>query len=133
MIGRSAGAIGLLLLWLSTQHAVDAQVAGPQLVSVELSNFEFSPNTLTFEHGRTYRLHLTNTSSGGHDFTAPEFFAGSTIDKGDRKFVVDGKIRLSAGQSVDITLTPREPGTYKLHCSHFMHGAFGMHGTITVR
>ena len=133
MIRSSAGAVALLLLGLFAQRAVDAQVAAPRFVSVELSNFEFSPSSLTFDHGRTYRLHLTNTSSGGHDFTAPEFFADSTIYKGDREFVADGKIRLGGGQSVDITLTPQEPGTYELHCSHFMHGAFGMRGTISVR
>jgi len=91
MIRMSASASVLMLLSLSAQDTVEAQVTEQQLLSVEFSNFEFSPNTLTFEHGRTYRLHLTNTSSGGHDFTAPEFFAGSTIDKGDRQFVVDGK------------------------------------------
>ncbi len=31
-----------------------------------------------------------------------------------------------------ITLVPRA-GTYRLHCSHFLHSSFGMTGTIVVR
>ena len=33
---------------------------------------------------------------------------------------------------MDITLTPRAPGTYKVECTHFLHSLFGMTGTIVV-
>jgi plastocyanin len=119
-------------LSLAAPSAGGAQDAGPQMVSVELSSFAFSPNALTFQHGRTYRLHLVNTSGGGHDFTAPEFFAASQIAPADRARIADGKVKLAGKQSVDVTLTPQKPGTYALHCSHFLHAGMGMKGAITV-
>ena len=33
---------------------------------------------------------------------------------------------------MDITLTPRATGTYKIECTHFLHSLFGMTGTIVV-
>jgi uncharacterized cupredoxin-like copper-binding protein len=119
---------------LAASHApLAAQPAGLETVSVELSNFMFSPRELTLEHGRTYRLHLVNTVGGPHDFSAPEFFAASAIAPADRGVVTDGKVRLAGKHTVDITLTPQASGSYKLTCTHFMHSSFGMRGLITVR
>lgn len=112
--------------------ASNAQAAKPELVAVELSSFKFSPAALVLQHGRTYRLHLVNTSGGGHDFTAPEFFAASDIAAADRSQVVDGKVKLTGKQSVDLVVTPERPGTYELRCSHFLHSGMGMRGSITV-
>ncbi|GAA0296465.1 hypothetical protein GCM10009087_02790 [Sphingomonas oligophenolica] len=102
-------------------------------LTIELSSFKFTPAATTLEHGTVYRLHLVNTSSGGHDFVAKEFFAGSTIAPEDRARVKGGSVDVDGGESVDIRLIPGAPGTYKLHCSHFMHSTFGMTGTITVQ
>ncbi len=102
-------------------------------VTIELSSFKFTPATETLEHGTAYRLHLVNTSSGGHDFVAKEFFAGSTIAPEDRAKVKGGGVDVDGGESVDIRLIPNKPGSYKLHCSHFMHSTFGMIGTIFVQ
>ncbi len=33
---------------------------------------------------------------------------------------------------MDIVLTPRAPGTYKVECTHFLHSLFGMTATIVV-
>ena len=109
-----------------------AQTSPPEAVSVELSNFKFSPSELTLQHGHAYRLHLVNSASGGHDFTAPEFFAASTIAPEDQGKVAGGKVKLDGKQTVDITLTPEKSGTYPLTCSHFMHSGMGMKGQITV-
>jgi uncharacterized cupredoxin-like copper-binding protein len=132
-VGRTSAATVLITaLSLASVGEAAAQSANPQLVEVELSSFAFSPNALTFRHGQTYRLHLVNTSGGGHDFTAPEFFAASQIAPADRARVADGKVKLAGRQSVDITLTPEKPGAYELHCSHFLHAGMGMKGEINV-
>lgn len=115
----------------SSAQAPDWSQARP--VTIELSSFKFTPATETLEHGTAYRLHLVNTSSGGHDFVAKEFFAGSTIAPEDRAKVKGGSVDVDGGESVDIRLIPGKPGSYKLHCSHFMHSTFGMTGTITVQ
>ncbi|HEU4962012.1 MAG TPA: cupredoxin domain-containing protein [Sphingomonas sp.] len=104
-----------------------------QTVTVQLSNFKFAPATLELERGTPYRLHLVNRASGGHDFVARQFFANSTIAPEDRGEVVDGQVDLRGGDTADIRIVPTTPGTYEVHCSHFMHTTFGMKGTITVR
>lgn len=129
---KIAAAVALAALSLSAPQAM-AQGENPQPVTVELSSFAFSPSSLTFQHGRVYRLHLVNASGGGHDFTAPEFFAASEIAPADRAKVAGGKIRLAGKESVDVTLTPEKAGTYELRCSHFLHASMGMKGQITVQ
>ena len=110
-----------------------AQSPAEQTVTVVLSSFKFTPVTLTLQHGRAYRLHLSNMSSGGHNFAAKEFFAASTIAPEDRGKIANGKVDLAGGGSVDIRLVPNATGTYRLRCSHFMHSGFGMTGTIVVQ
>ncbi len=102
-------------------------------LTIELSSFKFTPAAPTLEHGAAYRLHLVNTSSGGHDFVAKEFFADSMIAPEDRAKIKGGSVDLDGGESVDIRLIPGKPGTYKLHCSHFMHSSFGMTGQVIVQ
>jgi len=124
-----------LALFVTAQAPVGrlpAQPSGLETVTVTLSNFKFTPNAIVLQHGRSYRLHLVNASGGGHDFTAPGFFAASAIAPPDRAMVTDGKIRLAGKASVDVTLTPEKPGVYALHCSHFMHSGMGMNGHVTV-
>jgi len=128
-----SAAVMFAAMALSARQAAQAQGGTSQLVNVALSSFAFSPSMLTFQRGRTYRLHLVNTSGGGHDFSAPEFFASSAIAPADRTRVTNSKIKLAGKQSVDITLTPEKAGTYELHCSHFLHAGMGMKGSITVR
>ena len=54
-----------------------ATAQSPAVVEVRLVNFKFTPRTIVLDHGRPYVLRLVNVSSGGHDFTAPAFFAAS--------------------------------------------------------
>lgn len=121
-----------LIASLTPAAASFAQPAAPETVSVELSNFKFTPSELMLQHGHAYRLHLVNLSGGGHDFSAAQFFAASTIAAGDRGKVIDGKAKLSGKETVDITLTPETAGSYELTCTHFMHSGMGMKGRITV-
>lgn len=106
--------------------------ANAQTVIVQLSNFKFTPSAITLQHGTPYRLHLVNAASGAHDFSAKQFFAASEIASEDSAKVSNGSVDLDGGEAVDIRLVPMQPGSYRLHCSHFMHTTFGMKGTITV-
>lgn len=111
-----------------------AQNAAPEkTVSIDLSSFKFTPDTVTLEHGQRYVLHLANTSDGGHNFVAREFFEAATVDPADQARIVKGGVDLDSGQTADIHLVAPPAGTYKLHCSHFMHSAFGMKGKIVVQ
>jgi uncharacterized cupredoxin-like copper-binding protein len=100
----------------------------PRTVEVRLSSFDFTPRTIVLPAGRLVVLHLVNTGGGGHNFSAPQFFAAATGVSGP---VSRGAVEVPGHQSVDIRLTPAR-GSYRLRCTHTMHTAFGMTGTITV-
>jgi uncharacterized cupredoxin-like copper-binding protein len=102
--------------------------AAPQTVEVRLSSFAFEPRAIALTAGRPVILHLVNSAGGGHNFSAPQFFAAATGVSGP---VRNGVVEVAGHQSVDIRLTPSR-GSYRLRCTHTMHTAFGMTGTITV-
>ena len=124
---------GLMIIApVSAQSPADMW-ASPQTLTVKLSSFEYDPSTITLTHGAAYTLHLENMSSGGHDFQAKEFFAQAQIASADRNKVAKGKVAVPGKQSVDVTLIAPTVGTYQVHCTHFMHSAFGMTGRIVVQ
>ncbi len=51
----------------------------------------------------------------------------------DRAKITNGGVDVGGGESVDVRLVPNRTGSFKVHCSHFMHSTFGMTGTITVQ
>jgi len=118
-------------LFALTSSAAPAQA--PAVVEVHLSNFKFAPSQIAFQQGRPYVLRLVNDGGGGHDFTAPAFFAGAAVAAQDRRWIADGEVEVPGHQVREIHLTAPRPGTYKLKCSHSLHKAFGMSGTIYVR
>jgi uncharacterized cupredoxin-like copper-binding protein len=124
-------------LWVAAALALSAPTAAQvdwshaQRVQVQLSNFKFAPRDLRLQAGQPTVLHLVNETEGGHDFTAPEFFAAADVKEEDRPDARDGSIEVPSGQSRDIALIPAR-GRYKLKCSHMLHTTFGMKGEIFV-
>lgn len=127
--------MSLAAAMLTFAAAAVAQGSETADVSVELSSFAFTPKVLTLDHGRAYALHLSNSAKGGHDFVAKEFFAAATIAPEDKaKVDAKGGVDMPGRQTTVIHLTaPANPGTYRVHCSHFMHESFGMVGEIDVK
>ena len=99
--------------------------------TVALASFRFEPSTIHLKAGKPVTLRLVNSSSSGHDFTAPAFFAAARVAPDDARFVHDGSVTLRGGETRDVRLTPAI-GRYKLKCSHFLHKTMGMAGTIVV-
>ena len=119
----------LCALLLFAPAALSAQEASaPAVIEVRLGNFDFSPSAITLAAGRPVVLRLINTSGGGHNFSAPSFFAAASAVSGP---VRRGAVEVPGRQSVDISLTPAR-GTYRLKCTHTLHSAFGMNGEIRV-
>lgn len=100
-------------------------------VTVTLSSFHFDPGTVHLHAGQPVVLHLVNGGSGGHNFSAPEFFTAAQIRAQDQASVRKGSVEVSGHGATDIALVPRA-GTYQLRCTHMMHSAFGMKGAIVV-
>jgi len=101
-------------------------------VTVTLSDYDFTPAEIQFERGQPYRLHLVNKASGGHDFTAPDFFSASAIAPSDQAMAPEGKVDLAKGESREIRLVPLVAGDYPVVCTHFMHAPLGMKGKATI-
>jgi len=98
---------------------------------IALANFRFEPSTIHLKAGKPVTLRLVNSTSSGHDFTAPAFFAAARIAPDDAGFVHGGSVALRGGETRDVQLTPAV-GRYKLKCSHFLHRTMGMAGIIIV-
>lgn len=119
-----------IVMALATPPAV-AQV--PAVVEVRLANFSFTPRTIVLNQGRPYVLRLVNVASGGHDFTAPAFFADANVAPSDRRWTMGGEVEVPPRQVREIRLTAPRAGVYKLKCSHSFHKMLGMLGQIVVR
>lgn len=102
-----------------------------EVITVRMSNFEFDPNDIRLKAGLPVRLRLVNVSGGGHNFSAPSFFAVSRSPQSPSA-PPHGTVEVPAHQTVEIALVPLAPGTYSLECTHLLHSTFGMHGTIEV-
>ncbi len=101
-------------------------------VDVTLANFSFAPNPIQLEADHRYILKLNNTASGGHSFSAPEFFKTAQVDAADQPLIRKGKVDVPGGSTVAVRLKTGAAGTYKLKCTHFLHSGFGMTGQIVV-
>lgn len=121
-------AFTLLPLLLALPAAALAQAPGT--VEVRLTNFDFTPKTIHLHAGQPVTLRLVNPGNGGHDFSAPQFFAAASIAGGNAA-IQRGAIEVNGHQTVSVQLTPAR-GTYRLRCTHRLHSAFGMHGQIVV-
>lgn len=115
----------LLPLLLAVPAAAPAQQV--RVIRVELSSFDFDPDTIRLRAGEPVVLRLVNTG-GGHNFSAPQFFAAASGVSGP---VHDGAVELHGRQSVDVRLVPAR-GRYRLRCTHTLHSFFGMRGRIVV-
>lgn len=116
-----------LLPFLLLSPAAMAQGPAPT-VEVQLSSFDFAPKSIHLKAGQPVVLHLVNTGKGGHNFSAPRFFAAATGVSGP---VRNGAVEVSSRGTADVYVTPAR-GTYRLRCTHTLHSAFGMKGDIVV-
>src|SRR5215213_7058347 len=105
-----------------------AQGPAPASQTIQVFNFGFGPHPIRLEAGRPVTLNFVNQSGSSHDFTAKEFFAGSTITAGAAP---GGEVEFKAHETKSVTLVPRA-GNYKAHCSHFLHASMGMTDQIIV-
>lgn len=127
------GAVAFLGAVHATEAPAGTDWSRAQEITIAMSDFSFAPANLQLHANQPYRLHLTNSSNHGHSFDAPLLFAAAALAPNDQSKIVDGGIEVEGGQSVDVKFVPTSAGTYKFHCSHFLHSAFGMHGEAVVQ
>ena len=121
----------LLIAALAEPATAAPDWSRPARVEVELDNFSYRPKTIRLRAGQPVLLRLVNSSSSGHDFTAPRFFAAATVRPQDQATIGRGSIEVRGKGSREVMLVPRA-GRYPLKCGHAFHKMFGMSGTIVV-
>jgi len=114
-----------------------ADPEGWETVTIELSEFAFTPKDITLEAGQPYVLEVINRGTVKHEFTAGAFFRTVATRKAETaesevKVPFFTEIEVFAGKSVEIFLIPLIPGIYDLVCEIEGHYEAGMFGTITV-
>jgi len=116
-------------------EAVDWSTA--ESVTVTLSEFAFSPATLTFRAGAPYRLILENAGGQTHFFVSRAFFksiAARELRSGEEAVSAPRleKIALAPGATKELSFVATETGTFDLVCTAFLHELFGMTGSVQV-
>ncbi|MCL4384599.1 cupredoxin domain-containing protein [Patescibacteria group bacterium] len=86
--------------------------------TIAASNYQFTPNQITVNHGDTVQITL-NGAGGPHGFAIDEFNVQSQL--------------VSDGQNDTISFVADKPGTYQFYCPVDSHRQMGMVGTLTVR
>jgi len=108
-----------------------------QELTIELSEFGFTPKELTLTAGQPYVLKVVNVGEVKHEFTAEDFFGSVAFRKaedasGEFKAPAPREVEVFAGAEIELYLIPTQPGTYDLVCEIEGHFEAGMFGTITV-
>lgn len=106
-------------------------------VTVELDEFSFGPEELTFQVGKPYKLEIVNKGTVKHYFTAEEFYATVAFRKaqdgsGEIKAPYFKAVEIFPGEQVDLYLIPTVAGSFESVCTVDGHEESGMHGHITV-
>ncbi|HEY7579155.1 MAG TPA: cupredoxin domain-containing protein [Acetobacteraceae bacterium] len=122
-----AAATALMPASIRAQGVRDSRAA---TLTVRLSSFAIEPELIRLRAGVPVDLQLVNESAGGHNFSAPGFFAASRFPNGAAPAA--GVVEVPAGSRVEIVAVPVTPGTYRVECTHFLHALFGMTGRIIV-
>ena len=120
-----------MVLAAGSPLAAQSQTSSATVVTVELTNFKFSPKMVHLRAGVPVLLRLHNAAGGGHSFSAPQFFSAAKLFSQATTLVQDGTVEIPAHSTVDISLVP-STGIYRLKCSHTFHSTFGMKGAIRV-
>ncbi len=125
--------------WVQTASDLvsDADWDAMESLIVELSDFSFAPERLTFQAGKPYKLEIVNVGTVKHYFTAGEFyqivaFRKAQDNSGEIKAPYFKAVEVFPGEQVELYLIPTEAGTYGSLCSITGHEEAGMHGTIVV-
>lgn len=114
--------IGLLFAVFAPQTALaeeDSESDADRTVTVEASEFEFTPEKIEIEPSTTLKLKLVNEGNVAHSWAVPKLDAESE--------------RIQPGKTTSVMLEADEAGTYKIMCQVQGHEAAGMVGKLVVK
>lgn len=112
----------MMVLLLAAGCAGPTEVSVPaelEEVEVEARNFEFSPDVIRTQAGRTLNLQVKSHSATEHNITVKDP-AGKILVSRD----------LPAQETVTVAVPLRERGEYLFYCDQTLHAALGMKGRV---
>ena len=122
--------------------ACSAQQSKPATeVTVEMTDFAYSPSSITVAAGQPVTLTVENIGNIEHDFVVQKIDATTEViqDSGSDAHHAHGEeqnydlhVSAGAGETSILQLTVSEPGTYEIFCSVEGHKEAGMIGELTV-
>lgn len=96
---------------LAESGVVTQPIMKVKAIEVELNDDYFNPKVITLLNGRTTPLILKNKGKKEHTFTVEKLGINAEVQPGQEK---------------NITVNPKQPGTYELICKyHFREGMVG--------
>jgi uncharacterized cupredoxin-like copper-binding protein len=110
-------------------------------LTVEMTDFAYTPSSVTIPAGQPVTLTVNNTGKIEHDFVVEKIDVATEViqDNGSNAHHAHGAeqnfdLHISArpGEASIVQLTISEPGTYKVFCSVEGHEEAGMIGELTV-
>jgi len=123
--------LALLLASAGLTAAAAPDWSKADLVTVEMVDYRFVPDHLSFRSGTAYDLRLRNDGKETHEFTAPDFFGAIEIRNPEVIGSYGKEIVVQPGQTRDLYFVARAPGRYGLICAD--HDWAGMTGGITIQ
>jgi uncharacterized cupredoxin-like copper-binding protein len=128
---RATVVIGCMLLALGA-----GPPPAPPRVPVTVTEFKFTPNTVTLTEGRPVTLVVTNTGQIEHTMASAYLASQRLTLRGEsREGETDTKwkfVGIDPGETAEITFTPRGHGRFPFMCSIEGHAEAGMTGTFVV-
>ena len=106
-------------------------------IKVTMTDFAFSPNTITVPAGQAISVRVTNNGAVSHDLMimnlGHELSSQDHADTGAHANALWEQAPLGAGESKESTfLAPNEPGAYQIICGVAGHFEAGMVGRLIV-
>jgi uncharacterized cupredoxin-like copper-binding protein len=134
------------ILWIAfsliLMTACASRPSGPATdITVEMTDFAYSPASITVPSGEPVTLTLKNIGNIEHDFVVEKIDATTQVidDSGSAAHHVHGEeqnydlhVSANAGDTSVLKLTASESGTYQIFCSVEGHKEAGMIGELVV-
>ncbi len=122
----------------AAQRVKAADWSKMETVSINQTEFAFSPNEFVFRVGMPYKLEIINKGTTKHYFTAEEFFKAIATRKvqsntdGEIKAPYFTALEVFPGRSLELYFIPAKKGSYNLRCTIEGHAEKGMVGRIVI-
>lgn len=99
--------------------------------ALKMEDIKFDKTALSGEAGKALVISFQNAGAILHDFSIDKIDGTVDPKSADAKFAVH--VKVDAGKSGKVSITPAKAGTYEFYCSAPGHKEAGMKGTLAVK